>query len=83
MTMATLVLGAVLNSGGLLAWLMIGLIAGFLASTVMREGGYGMKGTSTLSEISLAYMRRSSSFALHQVLSPLKDHPLQFLLGSL
>ena len=44
MTLATLVLGAALNPGGLLAWLIVGLIAGFLASVVMRGGGYGIIG---------------------------------------
>jgi uncharacterized membrane protein YeaQ/YmgE (transglycosylase-associated protein family) len=44
MTMATLVLGAALNPGSLLAWLVIGLIAGFLASTMMCGDGYGMIG---------------------------------------
>lgn len=44
MTLATLVLGASLNPGGLLAWLIVGLIAGFLASVVMRGGGYGIIG---------------------------------------
>src|SRR5437588_9243070 len=44
MTHATLVLAAALNPGGLLAWLIVGLIAGFLASTMMRGGGYGMVG---------------------------------------
>ncbi|MBE3561441.1 MAG: GlsB/YeaQ/YmgE family stress response membrane protein [Ktedonobacteraceae bacterium] len=44
MTLATFVLGATLNPGGLLAWLVIGLIAGFLASVVMRGGGYGIIG---------------------------------------
>jgi uncharacterized membrane protein YeaQ/YmgE (transglycosylase-associated protein family) len=39
-----LVLGAALAPGGLIAWLVVGLIAGFLASTVMRGGGYGMVG---------------------------------------
>ncbi len=29
---------------GLLAWLVVGLIAGFLASQVMRGGGYGLIG---------------------------------------
>jgi len=29
---------------GLLAWLVVGLIAGFLASQVMRGGGYGLVG---------------------------------------
>jgi uncharacterized membrane protein YeaQ/YmgE (transglycosylase-associated protein family) len=41
---ATLVLGTALNPGGLLAWLVVGLLAGFLASTMMRGGGYGMVG---------------------------------------
>jgi uncharacterized membrane protein YeaQ/YmgE (transglycosylase-associated protein family) len=44
MTFATLILGATLEPGGLLAWLVVGLIAGFLASRVMRGGGYGMIG---------------------------------------
>ena len=43
MTFAALVLGAVLNPGGIIAWLVVGLIAGFLASTVMH-GGYGFLG---------------------------------------
>ena len=29
---------------GILAWLVLGLIAGFLASMVMRGGGYGIIG---------------------------------------
>jgi uncharacterized membrane protein YeaQ/YmgE (transglycosylase-associated protein family) len=44
MTFATLVLGAALNPGGILAWIIVGLIAGFLASVVMRGGGYGIVG---------------------------------------
>ncbi len=44
MTIATLVLGAALEPGGLLAWLVVGLVAGFLASMVMRGGGYGIVG---------------------------------------
>ncbi len=43
-TLATLVLAADLNPGGILAWLVVGLIAGFLASVVMRGGGYGILG---------------------------------------
>src|ERR1700694_4682527 len=43
-TLATLVLAAELNPGGILAWLVVGLIAGFLASVVMRGGGYGIIG---------------------------------------
>jgi len=44
LTLATLVLAAELNPGGILAWLIVGLIAGFLASVVMRGGGYGIIG---------------------------------------
>jgi uncharacterized membrane protein YeaQ/YmgE (transglycosylase-associated protein family) len=44
MTFLALVLGAALNPGGILAWLIVGLIAGFLASVVMRGGGYGIVG---------------------------------------
>jgi uncharacterized membrane protein YeaQ/YmgE (transglycosylase-associated protein family) len=42
--LAMLVLGAALDPGGLLAWLIVGLIAGFLASALMRGGGYGLIG---------------------------------------
>jgi uncharacterized membrane protein YeaQ/YmgE (transglycosylase-associated protein family) len=44
MTLATLILGATLNPGGLIMWLIVGLVAGFLASRVMRGGGYGLIG---------------------------------------
>lgn len=44
MTAATLVFAANLDPGGLLAWLVVGLVAGFLASRVMRGGGYGIIG---------------------------------------
>jgi uncharacterized membrane protein YeaQ/YmgE (transglycosylase-associated protein family) len=39
-----MVLGAALAPGGLIAWIVVGLIAGFLASTLMRGGGYGIVG---------------------------------------
>ncbi len=41
--MAALVL-ADISLIGLLWWLVVGLIAGFLASVVMRGGGYGIVG---------------------------------------
>jgi uncharacterized membrane protein YeaQ/YmgE (transglycosylase-associated protein family) len=44
MLVATFVLGAALEPGGIIAWLIVGLIAGFLASVVMRGGGYGIIG---------------------------------------
>lgn len=34
----------VLEPGGVIAWLVVGLIAGFLASRVMGGGGYGLVG---------------------------------------
>jgi len=43
MTLATVVL-ADLTLESLIWWLIIGLIAGFLASVVMRGGGYGIVG---------------------------------------
>lgn len=33
-----------LDPGGLIAWLVVGLIAGWLAGQFMRGGGYGMVG---------------------------------------
>jgi uncharacterized membrane protein YeaQ/YmgE (transglycosylase-associated protein family) len=44
MTVATLVLGAMLDPGGLVAWLIVGLVAGFFAGRVMRGGGFGVLG---------------------------------------
>jgi uncharacterized membrane protein YeaQ/YmgE (transglycosylase-associated protein family) len=44
MSIAALVLATALEPGGLLAWLLVGLIAGFLASALMRGGGYGLVG---------------------------------------
>lgn len=43
MALATLVL-ADLTVGDLIWWIVVGLIAGFLASMVMRGGGYGIVG---------------------------------------
>jgi uncharacterized membrane protein YeaQ/YmgE (transglycosylase-associated protein family) len=34
----------VLEPGGIIAWLVVGLIAGWLAGRVMRGGGYGVVG---------------------------------------
>jgi uncharacterized membrane protein YeaQ/YmgE (transglycosylase-associated protein family) len=34
----------VLDPGGLLAWLVVGLIAGWLAGQFMKGGGYGLSG---------------------------------------
>ena len=40
MTRATLSIGVVLTPEGLLAWVIVGLIAGFLTGFVMRKEGY-------------------------------------------
>jgi uncharacterized membrane protein YeaQ/YmgE (transglycosylase-associated protein family) len=45
MALATLLLAAVnLSLSNVLWWLLVGLVAGFLASRVMRGGGYGLIG---------------------------------------
>jgi len=45
MTLATLILAALnLSLTNVLWWLLVGLIAGFLASRLMRGGGYGLIG---------------------------------------
>ncbi len=44
MVLSTIALAAQLNPGGLLAWLVVGLVAGFLAGKVMRGSGYGIVG---------------------------------------
>jgi uncharacterized membrane protein YeaQ/YmgE (transglycosylase-associated protein family) len=43
MTLASIVLGDI-SLTTVLWWLVVGLIAGFLASLVMRGGGYGIVG---------------------------------------
>jgi uncharacterized membrane protein YeaQ/YmgE (transglycosylase-associated protein family) len=45
MTLATLLLADInLSLSNVLWWLLVGLVAGFLASRVMRGGGYGLIG---------------------------------------
>lgn len=39
-----MVLGAALNPGGIIAWLVIGLVAGFLADWVVPGKGFGLIG---------------------------------------
>jgi uncharacterized membrane protein YeaQ/YmgE (transglycosylase-associated protein family) len=36
--------GLDLNPGGLLVWVIVGLVAGFLASRFVKGGGYGLIG---------------------------------------
>ncbi len=44
MSFATLVIAAALNPGGLIAWLVIGLLAGWLAGVIMPGKGFGLIG---------------------------------------
>jgi uncharacterized membrane protein YeaQ/YmgE (transglycosylase-associated protein family) len=44
MTLATLILGVNLSLSNVLWWLLVGLVAGFLANRVMRGGGFGLIG---------------------------------------
>lgn len=41
---AAFVLGASLNPGGIIAWIVIGLIAGWLAGVIMPGRGFGFIG---------------------------------------
>jgi uncharacterized membrane protein YeaQ/YmgE (transglycosylase-associated protein family) len=40
----SLVLAAALNPGGLIGWIVIGLVAGWLAGVIMPGKGYGILG---------------------------------------
>jgi len=42
--MGPLYAAIVLTPGGVISWLVVGLIAGWLAGVVMRGGGYGILG---------------------------------------
>src|SRR5947209_18478910 len=44
MSLATFVLAAALNPGGLVAWIIIGLVAGWLAGVIMPGKGFGLVG---------------------------------------
>ena len=44
MSLATLVLAAALQAGGIIAWLVIGLVAGWLAGVIMPGKGFGLIG---------------------------------------
>ena len=44
MPVLAFVLGAAFRPDGLVIWLLIGLIAGFIASRIMRGGSYGVVG---------------------------------------
>jgi len=44
MFLATLVLAAVLNPGGVIAWIVIGILAGWLAGLIMPGHGFGLIG---------------------------------------
>jgi uncharacterized membrane protein YeaQ/YmgE (transglycosylase-associated protein family) len=42
--MGNMVFAVVLSPGGIIAWLVVGLIAGWLAGLMMKGSGYGMLG---------------------------------------
>ena len=42
--MATLFADIALMPGGIIAWIVVGLVAGWLAGSVLRGGGFGMVG---------------------------------------
>ncbi len=44
MLLATFVLAAALNPGGIIAWIVIGLLAGWLAGVIMPGKGFGLIG---------------------------------------
>lgn len=44
MSLATIVFAAALNPGGIIAWIVIGLIAGWLAGVIMPGHGFGLIG---------------------------------------
>ena len=44
MSLATLVVAAALQPGGIIAWLIIGLVAGWLAGVIMPGKGFGLLG---------------------------------------
>jgi uncharacterized membrane protein YeaQ/YmgE (transglycosylase-associated protein family) len=44
MSLATLVFAAALQPGGIIAWLIIGLVAGWLAGVIMPGKGFGLLG---------------------------------------
>lgn len=44
MSFASLVLAAVLQPGGIVAWIIIGLLAGWLAGVIMPGKGFGLIG---------------------------------------
>jgi uncharacterized membrane protein YeaQ/YmgE (transglycosylase-associated protein family) len=44
MAIATIVLAAALNPGGIIAWIVIGLLAGWLAGVIMPGRGFGIIG---------------------------------------
>jgi uncharacterized membrane protein YeaQ/YmgE (transglycosylase-associated protein family) len=42
--MANVIFAVVLPPGGMIAWLLVGLIAGFAANLMLKGSGYGMLG---------------------------------------
>ena len=42
--MGGMIFAVILSPGGLIAWLVVGVVAGWLAGLLMRGSGYGMLG---------------------------------------
>jgi uncharacterized membrane protein YeaQ/YmgE (transglycosylase-associated protein family) len=42
--MDNMIFGIILSPGGIIAWLVVGLIAGWLAGLMMKGSGYGILG---------------------------------------
>jgi uncharacterized membrane protein YeaQ/YmgE (transglycosylase-associated protein family) len=42
--MDNMIFGIILSPGGIIAWLVVGLIAGWLAGLMMKGSGYGVLG---------------------------------------
>lgn len=62
MEFATLVLGAALNPGGLIAWIIIGIVAGALADWVIPGKGFGLIGIMVVGLISSSIHDLNSAF---------------------
>ncbi len=63
--MGSLYAAIVLTPGGVISWLVVGLIAGWLAGLVMRGGGYGILGDIAVGLIGAFFGGLIMSFFVH------------------
>ena len=61
----TLLADVVLNPGGIISWIVVGLIAGWLAGSIMRGRGYGMGADIILGLIGAMVGGFLSGFFIH------------------